>query len=94
MAIAGPRIRARSPRDRGGSGKRVDLELAADLGSRAPCLLAGGLDGDNVEGAIRRVHPCDVDASSRLEVEPGRKDPRRVRTFVRRALITLQEPTP
>ena len=79
------------PASAGGSGQRVDPEIAADLARRAPCLLAGGLDPENVAAAIRAVRPRGVDASSRLESSPGQKDPTRVRDFVRGALSTFQE---
>jgi indole-3-glycerol phosphate synthase/phosphoribosylanthranilate isomerase len=48
-------------------------------------MLAGGLAADNVRFAIDRVHPWAVDASSRLEVEPGVKDPDAVRAYVEAA---------
>jgi indole-3-glycerol phosphate synthase / phosphoribosylanthranilate isomerase len=48
-------------------------------------VLAGGLAADNVAEAIRRVRPWAVDASSRLESEPGIKDPDKVRAYVEAA---------
>jgi indole-3-glycerol phosphate synthase/phosphoribosylanthranilate isomerase len=48
-------------------------------------VLAGGLAGDNVAEAIRRVRPWAVDASSRLEAAPGIKDPEKVRAYVEAA---------
>jgi phosphoribosylanthranilate isomerase len=45
-------------------------------------MLAGRLAADNVRAAIARVHPWAVDASSRLETEPGIKDHNAVRAFV------------
>lgn len=75
----------------GGTGEGVDLERAAELARLAPCLLAGGLDADNVEERIRKVRPYGVDASSRLESEPGKKDPDRVAEFVLAASTALKE---
>lgn len=75
----------------GGTGRGVDWGRAAELARIAPCLLAGGLDETNVEAAIRAVRPAGVDASSRLEEAPGRKDEGRVRAFVARALAALEE---
>jgi len=48
-------------------------------------MLAGGLAADNVGAAIEAVRPWAVDASSRLEVEPGVKDAERVHAFVEAA---------
>ena len=48
-------------------------------------VLAGGLAPDNVRSAIEAVRPWAVDASSRLEREPGIKDHERVRAFVEAA---------
>ena len=67
----------------GGTGRTFDWSLAADV--PAPFVLAGGLDPDNVEEAIRIVAPWGVDASSGLEAAPGIKDPGKVTDFVRKA---------
>ena len=48
-------------------------------------VLAGRLAADNVGEAIRVVRPWAVDASSRLEVEPGVKDHQKVRAYVEAA---------
>lgn len=70
----------------GGTGRTVPWNrLAARLAARPrsiPVFLAGGLGPENVEEAIRAVDPDGVDASSRLERSPGRKDPDLVRRFV------------
>jgi phosphoribosylanthranilate isomerase len=79
------------PSGPGGTGKEVDLDLAVELARRAPCLLAGGLDETNVGERVRRVRPAGVDASSRLETAPGRKDPSRVAAFAREANSALED---
>ena len=65
---------------RGGSGETFDWSSTAGL-SR-PFVAAGGLGPDNVGAAIERLRPWGVDASSRLESSPGRKDEQLVRDFV------------
>jgi len=55
---------------------RRQRRLGAARGQRRHDLL--GRRGD----AIRRVRPWAVDASSRLESEPGIKDPEKVRAYV------------
>jgi indole-3-glycerol phosphate synthase/phosphoribosylanthranilate isomerase len=59
------------------------LERAATAEGRV--MLAGRLDASNVRAAIERVRPWAVDASSRLEREPGVKDHARVRAYVESA---------
>ena len=66
---------------RGGTGRVFDWTLACGLPGRI--VLAGGLGPDNVREAIRAARPWGVDACSRLESAPGRKDPEKVRAFVR-----------
>lgn len=72
-----------SARVHGGTGVTFDWELLADPGR--PFVLAGGLDPDNVAQAIGAVRPYGVDASSRLESEPGVKDLSRIVAFVEAA---------
>ena len=70
-----------------GMGRKLDLELCAEYvrRSKLPVILAGGLNPENVEEAVRRVRPFGVDASSGLESSAGVKDHRKVVEFVRRA---------
>ena len=62
------------------AGDPLHLQRAAAVEGRV--MLAGGLAADNVREAIAAVEPWAVDASSRLEVEPGVKDHERVRAYV------------
>ncbi len=73
------------PSSPGGSGIQVERVIARQLASQAPCLLAGGLDDTNVSSAIEDVRPAGVDASSRLETEPGKKDHKKVQEFINKA---------
>lgn len=68
----------------GGTGAVHDWDhSAAVVGSlNVPVILAGGLNPGNVAEAIRKVGPYAVDASSGLETG-GRKDPEKVRAFMR-----------
>jgi phosphoribosylanthranilate isomerase len=73
-----------SPQNYGGSGKRSDWKLAKELWTMVPCIyLAGGLSADNVAEAIREVAPFGVDACSRLESSPGKKDRDKVAAFIK-----------
>lgn len=68
---------------RGGSGEAFDWSVLDGRRFAAPVLLAGGLDADNVGGAIARVRPAGVDVASGVESKPGVKDPARMQAFFR-----------
>jgi phosphoribosylanthranilate isomerase len=69
----------------GGTGARVDEAVAAAISRHRRVILAGGLNAENVAGAIATVRPHGVDASSGLESAPGVKDVERVAAFVHAA---------
>ena len=69
----------------GGSGETFDWSLATRFWQ--PIILAGGLDASNVAEAIEIARPAGVDACSRLEHSPGRKDSAKVRAFVETATL-------
>jgi phosphoribosylanthranilate isomerase len=71
---------------RGGTGKTFDWRLASGLPRKV--VLAGGLGPDNVAAAVEAARPWGVDACSRLEREPGRKDHAKVAAFIRAARQT------
>ncbi len=76
----------------GGTGETHDWARARWLCERLslPVVLAGGLNPENVESAIRTVQPWGVDVSSGVEAQPGKKDPDRVRLFIQRARGALR----
>ena len=61
---------------------RATLFQDAIAGKR---IAAGGLTPANVAEAIAALRPWGVDAVSGVEAAPGRKDPTKVREFIRRA---------
>lgn len=70
----------------GGTGRIADWACAAAFvrAYAGRVVLAGGLTPDNVAEAVRTVAPWGVDASSGIEVTPGRKDAARMKEFVAR----------
>ncbi len=69
---------------RGGTGRTFDWSKARIPGRRI--VIAGGLDGDNVRQAIEQAEPWGVDACSRLESCPGKKDRLKMKQFIKAAL--------
>ena len=62
----------------GGTGVRADPAVASAIKAFGPLVLAGGLNPDNIVGAVRTVMPYAVDVSSGVEASPGRKDFRKL----------------
>ena len=70
----------------GGTGKSFNWGLLTALKkTRAKIILSGGLSAKNVRGAIKMVRPGWVDVSSSVERIPGKKDPRKLKDFIRTA---------
>lgn len=71
----------------GGSGKAHDWAISRRIVEAVgvPVLLAGGLTPENVRVAIEAVRPYGVDVVSGVEGEKGRKDPRKLELFIKRA---------
>jgi phosphoribosylanthranilate isomerase len=72
----------------GGTGKMFDWSSAApvtDLVGRAGLrlIVAGGLTPGSVGDAMRALSPWGVDVASGVEARPGKKDPEKVRAFVK-----------
>jgi len=73
----------------GGSGVTADWNGAAELARQYPLLLAGGLTPNNVAEAVRKVKPWGVDVASGVESAPGKKDPEKMKAFVK-AVLDIQ----
>lgn len=76
-----------TPNKHGGTGRPFDWQRIASLvqvmNKSVKVILAGGLTAENVAGAMRILRPWGVDVSSGVEAAPGKKDPAKVRAFIR-----------
>ena len=64
----------------GGTGLSFDWRVVKELNLSKKFLLAGGLNPENVNDAIRVSHPWAVDVSTGVETD-GDKDPQKIRSF-------------
>ena len=69
----------------GGTGQIFNWDIAIEAKQFGKIILAGGLTPENVEQAVRQVHPYAVDVSSGVEAEKGKKDHAKLRLFIKRA---------
>jgi phosphoribosylanthranilate isomerase len=80
----------------GGHGSAFDWQLLRGRRFARPWLLAGGLNSENVQRAIRTADAPAVDTSSGVETAPGVKSPELIRAFVEAArngqFVTEQRP--
>jgi phosphoribosylanthranilate isomerase len=71
----------------GGTGATFDWEVTQGmvqaLGLSFPVIVAGGLNALNVARALKIFQPFGVDVASGVEARPGKKDPEKVRAFVK-----------
>lgn len=84
---AGVLLDSGTKEQRGGTGKTFGWGaarwLVRGLSKSYPVVVAGGLTAENVVWAIEVLLPWGVDVASGVEAEPGKKDPGKVRAFVR-----------
>jgi phosphoribosylanthranilate isomerase len=71
-----------APGQAGGSGQGFDWSRVPK-NLKAPLILAGGLNPQNVTDAVRQVRPYAVDVSSGVESSPGIKDAELMTAFVK-----------
>jgi phosphoribosylanthranilate isomerase len=85
--LSGVMLDSATKHARGGTGRTFDWERvqpwAGIINSISKLIVAGGLHPGNVQEAIHLLHPWGVDVTSGVEREPGKKDPRKVRAFVK-----------
>ncbi len=92
--VSGALLDSSTAEKRGGTGQKFDWERvqpwAGIINSISKLIVAGGLRPGNVQEAIHLLHPWGVDVSSGVESEPGKKDHRKVRAFVK-AVRAMEE---
>ena len=81
--VNGNLLDAWSPLAYGGTGSVFNWNTAREAKKFGCLILAGGLTSDNVLSAIEIVKPYAVDVSSGVESNPGRKDPDKIRDFIK-----------
>jgi len=77
-------------RQYGGTGRTFNWEFAKQASKVGKVILSGGLKPDNVKTAVETVRPYAVDASSGVEIEPGRKDREKLKAFFHEITMVAQ----
>ncbi|HIC12146.1 MAG TPA: phosphoribosylanthranilate isomerase, partial [Sulfurimonas sp.] len=67
----------------GGAGKQINLEWFAGLDC-SKIILAGGLDSSNIS-SLKKYGFFGLDVSSGVEISHGKKDPEKVKDFIKNA---------
>jgi phosphoribosylanthranilate isomerase len=75
---------AYSDAEYGGTGQEMHRETARSVITQLPnTFLAGGMSSGNVRSYVSDLQPYGVDACSRLEISPGRKNHAEVENFIK-----------
>jgi phosphoribosylanthranilate isomerase len=74
---------AYSTEDFGGTGRSFNWELLKRIAVSKSVILSGGLTPENVAEAIDIVSPYAVDVSSGVEDYPGKKNPVKLKAFIK-----------
>ena len=69
----------------GGTGKKFNWNLLREKGKmNNPVFLSGGLNAGNIKSALKIVKPDWVDLSSSVESKPGKKDHKKILSFIKK----------
>jgi phosphoribosylanthranilate isomerase len=66
----------------GGNGKQFDWNILKGYNSKTKWMLAGGLNENNVEDAVKYTNAPGIDVSSGVEMSKGIKDPVLIQSFI------------
>lgn len=68
----------------GGTGKKFNWNLLPKKSKiKHPVFLSGGLSAKNIKSALKEVNPDWVDLSSSVEYKPGKKNHKKIKSFIK-----------
>jgi phosphoribosylanthranilate isomerase len=90
--ISGVLLDSSGSGQRGGTGQTFDWERvqpwAGVINSISKLIVAGGLRAENVQEAIHILRPWGVDVSTGVERAPGKKDAKKIHSFIQAVRTT------
>ena len=66
----------------GGTGNRLPIKWLENINYKIPWWLAGGISDSSINEILSRTQPTGIDASSKLELQPGIKDIEKVKALL------------
>ncbi len=66
----------------GGTGNRLPLEWLKNITYKIPWWLAGGVSDSSIDEILSKTQASGIDASSKLEIQPGIKDMEKVKALL------------
>jgi len=66
----------------GGNGEMFNWNIIKNCGPQKKWMLAGGLNINNIEQAVKISNPPAIDISSGVEISKGIKDPEMIKNFI------------
>ncbi len=71
----------------GGTGRTVSYNLLKNEQFKKPLIIAGGINEKNFRKIANLLHPFAFDASSSIEIRPGKKDLKKMQSLIKKVKL-------
>lgn len=70
----------------GGTGETFNWQIIPEDIPKEKLILAGGINSENIETALKEINPAVIDVASGSEKMPGVKDPGKIKTLMQKII--------